>query len=327
MSAVEHGDPRRSVRVRVSQGGGVQLAKVPFREENSAKSPPADDMQVGIVGLGAIGIGVATSLARRGRIPLVFDSRADATVGTSGLPDPESSAAELTRKCDVVLVAVFDEAQARDALTAPNGVLSGARPGLLVVILSTIPVAAVQELADICARSGVDLLDCGVTPGDQAAFNEVVALVGGADDVVARAMPVLGDFARAVVRCGPLGTGMAVKIARNLVTYCTWAAVDEAAELAAGAGVHSDIFLTAMRETEAKHPQPLKMLEVRNLMGTGTVPLAPERAENAVNVASKDLDAAIQLARAHGLSLPLAGATKPLMREVFTPKCATQNGS
>jgi len=288
-------------------------------DDRSSAEPPPDDIRVGIVGLGAIGIGVAASLARRGRTPLVFDRRADATISVSGLPDPESSAAELARKCDVVLVAVFDEAQVRDALTASDGVLSGARPGLVAVILSTIPVAAIQELADICARDGVGLLDCGVTPGDQAPFNEIVALVGGPDDVVGRAMPVLSDFARAVVHCGPRGTGMAVKIARNMVTYCTWAAVDEAAALAACAGVHTDVFLSAMRETEAKHPQVLKMLEVRNLIATEALALPTDRAENAVNVAAKDLEAATRLGAAHGLSLPLADATKPLMRRVFTP--------
>ncbi|BBX00965.1 hypothetical protein MMOR_19010 [Mycolicibacterium moriokaense] len=296
------------------------------RVPNSSGSRPADDLTVGIVGLGAIGAGVAASLARRGRIPVVFDSRPDAVITTPGVAEPVSSAADLASKCDVVLVAVFDEAQVREVLLAPDGVLAGARPGLIVVILSTIAVSAVRESADLCARSGVHLLDCGVTPGDQAAHNAVVALVGGPDDIVSRAMPVLADFTRAVVHCGPVGSGMTLKIARNLVTYCTWVAVDEAATLAAGAGVEADTFLAAMHETEAKHPQPLKMLEVRNAIDKGTVEMSTERADNAVSVAAKDLDAAIRLGAAHGLSLPLTDAVKTMIRQVFVSDRTAADG-
>lgn len=286
-------------------------------EPNSSGSRPVGDLRVGIVGLGAIGAGVAVSLARRGRRPLVFDSRPDAAITTPGVAEPVSSAADLAGGCDVVLVAVFDEAQVREVLVASDGVLAGARPDLIVVILSTIAVSAVRELADLCGRSGVHLLDCGVTPGDQAPHNAVVALVGGPGDVVTRAMPVLDDFARAVVYCGPVGSGMTLKIARNLVTYCTWVAVDQALTLAVGAGVDADTFLAAMRETEAKHPQPLKMLEVRNAISAGRLTMSAERADNAVNVAAKDLDAAVRLAAARGLSLPLADAIKPMIRQVF----------
>jgi 3-hydroxyisobutyrate dehydrogenase len=296
-------------------------------EPNSSGPQPVDDLRVGIVGLGAIGAGVAVSLARRGRLPVVYDSRPDAAITTPGVAEPVTSAADLAGKCDVVLVAVFDEAQVREVLVASDGVLAGARPGLIVVILSTIAVSAVRELADLCGGSGVHLLDCGVTPGDQAPHNAVVALVGGPDDVVTRVMPVLNDFARAVVRCGPTGSGMTLKIARNLVTYCTWVAVDEAATLAAGAGIEADTFLSAMRETEAAHPQPLKMLEVRNAIDRGTLEMSAERANNAVSVAAKDLDAAIRLGAAHGLSLPLADTVKTMIRQVFVADRTAADGA
>lgn len=60
----------------------------------------------------------------------------------------------------------------------------------------------VREFATICADSGVVLLDCGVTPGDKAADNGMITMVGGEDEAVGHAKPVLADFAKEVVHCG-----------------------------------------------------------------------------------------------------------------------------
>lgn len=279
----------------------------------SNRAAEADALRAGVIGLGPVGSGLAVSLSRSGRTPLVFDARPNAFDGLASLVIRESSAFNVGRKCDVVLITVFDEEQVRQVLMGPRGVLAGAQPGLVVVVVSTVTVAAVEEFARLCTESDVALLDCGITPGDQASTNGVVGLVGGPAEVVARALPILNDFARVVVHCGPVGAGMAVKIARNLVTYCTWAAVHEASLLAEASGIEQDTFLRAMRETEAEHPQSLKLLELR----TSGFAAPTERVRNATQVAAKDLDAAVQLSRARGVPISLPEATKPLMGPVF----------
>jgi 3-hydroxyisobutyrate dehydrogenase-like beta-hydroxyacid dehydrogenase len=284
----------------------------PQQDRSTADTAP-EKQRVGVVGLGAIGLGVSRSLARSGRTAAVFDIRPEAADALDGVVDQLSSAAELAHICDVVLIAVLDEAQVHDALTGPNGILAGARPGLIAVLLSTVPVPAVHRLADICAGRGVHVLDCGVTPGHEAPNNNLVGFVGGPDDVVAQAMPVLEDFARAIVHCGPLGSGMTVKIARNIISYCTWSAVDEAVNLAGAAGVPAATMLAALREADAEHPQYLKNLEVR----VSRMPVPRERVENALVTAAKDLGAATDLAAAHGIDLPLTELTKPMIRNVF----------
>ena len=281
-------------------------------------SPSADPaastrLRPGVIGLGAIGRGVAISLARRGHLPSVFDLRPEAAAGLDGIACQESSAAEVARKSDVILVAALDEPQVHNALTKPDGILAGAHAGTIVVVLSTISVDAVHRFADVCVGGGVELLDCGVTPGDQAPNNGLVAFVGGSDAVVARAMPVLNGFARAVVHCGPIGTGMTVKIARNMISYCTWTVVDEAVDLAHAPGVDRDTMLAALRAADARDPQYLKMLEVR----ASGFEVSSERIDNALNTAAKDLDAATILADSYAVRLPLTEATKPLVREVF----------
>lgn len=269
--------------------------------------------RVGVVGLGAIGRGLCESLFRSGRSPLVFDTRPDAFDGLNCDPERSATAAKLARDCDVVLLTVLDESQAREALNGVDGILAGSTPGSIVVLISTVSVAAVHDFGAQCASRGVDLLDCGVTPGDQAALNGVVGFLGGPADVVERATPVLQDFARALVHCGPLGAGMTVKIARNVVSYCAWAVVDEAVNLAVAAGVAPSAVYAALREADARHPQYLKMLDVRE----ADFEIPADRIDNALVTAAKDLDAAVDLASSHGATVPLAELTRPLIREVF----------
>ena len=121
----------------------------------------ADRLTAGVVGLGMIGGGVAVSLARRGRTPVVFDVRPEAADTLDGVPGVVSSAAELARGADVVLVAVIDADQARTVISGPEGLLSAARPGQIVVLLSTVAVPVVHELAATCAEHGVAHEICG----------------------------------------------------------------------------------------------------------------------------------------------------------------------
>jgi 3-hydroxyisobutyrate dehydrogenase len=270
-------------------------------------------LRAGVIGLGAIGRGVAISLARSGHLGQVFDLRPEAVADLDGIASQESSAAGVARKSDVILVAALDERQVHNALTRDDGILAGAHADTIVVVLSTISVQAVHKFADLCAANGVDFLDWGVTPSDQAPNNGLLAFVGGPDAVVARALPVLNGFARAVVHCGPIGAGMTVKIARNVVSYCTWAVVDEAVDLAHAAGVDRDTMLAALHEADARNPQYLKMLEVRS----SGFAVPSERIDIALATATKDLDAATALADLYAVRLPLTVATKPLIREVF----------
>jgi len=260
--------------------------------------------RAGVIGLGMIGGGVAVSLARSGRVPTVYDIRPDAADKLAGVPAPVASPAEVARASDVVLVAVVDADQARSVLFADDGVLAGAEQGLIVVLLSTVAVPVVHELAQACAKAGVSLLDCGVTPGDKAAENGLVAILGGDESTVDRAMPVLTDFTKRVVHCGPLGAGMATKIARNVITYGTWRAVHEATALAAAAGVDPQNLITVVEEAD---PEGATLFSWQRQRIAGTAqPLAAQVAR----LLDKDLAAAQELAGHLGITLPLADVTR-----------------
>lgn len=274
----------------------------------------AAEVRAGVIGLGEIGGGVAVSMARRGRVPGVFDVRPDATVNLEGVPAQLDSITELAANSDVVLIAVVNADQARDVLVGSGGLLAAAKPGLIVVLLSTVAITALREFDDLCREAGVTLLDCGVTNGDKAAQHGIVAMIGGPDEDVARARPVLDDFAKAVLHCGPIGSGMTTKIARNLIQYGCWAVVDEAANLAAANGVSLQTLLSVMREADPDGKQALRLLDVR----AAGIAVPADYADRVAGLAHKDLDAAADLGAAVGVATPLAEATKPTIRDVYS---------
>jgi 3-hydroxyisobutyrate dehydrogenase len=263
-------------------------------------SEPVGRLTAGVVGLGMIGGGVAVSLARSGRPPVVFDVRAQAADALAGVDPCVGSVAELAAAADVVLIAVVDADQARAVLAE---LLPASRPGQVVVLLSTVAVPVVHELAAACDEHGVSLLDCGVTPGDQAAHHGLVAILGGEAEAVARARPVLEGFSKKVVHCGPLGAGMATKIARNVVTYGTWRAVHEATVLARGAGV-DPARLFEVIETADPEGATLLSWERRRLTDHDD-PAFPALAAQVAVLLHKDLAAAQALAVETGADLPL----------------------
>jgi 3-hydroxyisobutyrate dehydrogenase-like beta-hydroxyacid dehydrogenase len=270
-----------------------------------------------VVGLGMIGGGVAVSLARRGRTPVVYDIRPEAADQLEGVPGPVASAADVARQADVVFVAVVNAEQARQVVLDPEGLLDGAHPGLVIVLLSTVAVPVVHELAQASGKVGVDFIDCGVTPGNLAATNEMVAIVGGDDQVVQRAMPVLSDFSKRVVYCGPLGTGMATKIARNVVTYGSWRAVFEAALLAERSGVGLDKLAEVIEVSDPEGVTLLTMLRLRGTTGPADGDDFTALMRNVNMLWDKDLAAAEDLAVHLGVQVPVINAARATALETL----------
>ncbi|NED93185.1 NAD-binding protein [Streptomyces sp. SID11233] len=273
----------------------------------------SDTLRAGVIGLGMIGGGVAVSLARSGRVPAVHDVRPDAAADLAGVPEPLTSPAEVARVSDVVMVAVVNADQAREVIGGDNGLLRAARPGLTVVLLATVALPVVHELAALCAEQGVGFLDCGVTPGDRAAENGMVAIVGGEQRTVDSAGPVLEDWAKKVVHCGPPGAGMATKIARNVVTYGSWRTVAEASALARAAGVDPARLAEVI---EAADPEGRTLLQLLRMQGVDGV--LPEAVGRQVEpLMAKDLDAARDLAAALGVQTPLVEAVRTQARRTL----------
>src|SRR5258708_11690520 len=185
------------------------------------------DLNVGVIGIGIIGGGIARALARTGWPLVVLDHHPE-NVAPFGAASIAATAAEVARRSDVVIVSVFSEQQVRDVFTADQGgLLRAARPGLVVVTVSTVGVPLIEELGDLARRAGATLLGGGVTGGrDSAREGRLVTMVGGPTEAVERVRPALEAFSTLVVHVGPSGTGIRAKLPRQLITYTPYSAAD-----------------------------------------------------------------------------------------------------
>ena len=174
-------------------------------DDDSGRGPVTTDTPVGVIGLGAIGDGVASALERAGFPVVVCDVREEATQRHEGAARVASSPAELAGQVDAIVVAVVDDAQVHSVLSGPAGALAAARPGTVVVVVSTITMACVEALGEEAAGYGVVMVDCGVSGGPAAAAaGELVCMVGGDRTVIDAMAPVFDALGSMTVVMGPL---------------------------------------------------------------------------------------------------------------------------
>jgi 3-hydroxyisobutyrate dehydrogenase len=227
---------------------------------------------------------------------------------------------ELAGRCEVVLVAVLDDAQVRSVLEGAHGVFAGAAPGTAVVVVSTITTETVTAMREAGARHGITVVDCGVSGGQAGADNgELVCMVGGTEDEVDRVRPVLDVFSCLVLHMGPPGAGLSAKLARNVVQYGSWLAAQEAQELAEAAGVDLVKLGEAIRESDRV------IGGAARLMFRPTAEPWPADTdaglltflEDKAALAHKDLAAAQALGDRLGVAMPVAAMTDRRCERIF----------
>ena len=269
----------------------------------------------GVVGLGDIGRGVAGSLQAAGVDLTVCDVRPEAT---EPFDKVAATPGELAAHCEVVVIAVVNDEQVRSVVA---DLLTGARAGTTIVIVSTVSTATVAEMAEV-AGPDVAVLDCGVSGGPGAAAEgQLVCMVGGDEAAVDRVRPVLDVLGSLVLHMGPLGAGLSAKLARNLVQYGSWLAAYEAQTLAEAAGISLPLLAQAIRESDKRiggaatlmFRETARPLDPADRRDVGLI--APMQA--ASQLAHKDLRAALELAGTLGIDLPVASLTDEYCDRVF----------
>jgi 3-hydroxyisobutyrate dehydrogenase len=275
---------------------------------------------VGVIGLGAIGAGVATSVVRAGFPLVVCDVRPEATDRYRDDSVIADSPGDLARQADVVVVAVVDDAQVHAVLSGPEGALAAADADTTFIVVSTISVPCVEAVGAEAAALGVPVLDCGVTGGPAAAASgDLVCMVGGDPTVIDRVRPVFEAVSSLTVTMGPFGAGLAAKLARNLITYGSWLAAYEGQRLAEAAGIPLDRLAEVVRASDVHIGGASRLMfrptvapfsedDDRGLVGA---------MQSAASLAHKDLAAALELAGSLEVDLPLATMTERRADEIF----------
>ena len=194
---------------------------------------------VGVVGLGQMGRGIARNLDRADILRCAHDlpGSAFAEAGLSAAVD-DCPPAEMAALCDVILFVVPASPQIEASLDGPDGVLAVARPGQILVDLTTSYPADTLRLAEKARAAGRAYIDCGMTGGAAGAAAGTLTLMAGGDpDAMGRVRPVMDAIAAKVFHVGKSGSGHTLKLLHNMVLHTTFLATCEGCRAAERAGL------------------------------------------------------------------------------------------
>jgi 2-hydroxy-3-oxopropionate reductase len=195
--------------------------------------------RVGLIGPGIMGRPMALNLLKTGHSVAVYGRRHEAAAPLAAAGATVcASPREVAERADFVFSVVSDTPDVEAVLLGPEGVIAGARPGTVVVDMSTISPTATRRIAAALRRKGVAMLDAPVSGGEAGAIAGTLSImVGGAPEDFQRALPLLGVLGKSVVHVGGSGAGQAAKLCNQIVVAETVNAVAEAFALARAAGV------------------------------------------------------------------------------------------
>jgi 3-hydroxyisobutyrate dehydrogenase-like beta-hydroxyacid dehydrogenase len=154
-----------------------------------------------------------------------------------------------------VSIVVLDDRQVLDVAIGADGsdgVLSAMEPGAVLAVHSTVTRDCLHAVEAAASERGVQLLDAGISGGvPGATAGTLLVIAGGTTETIDAARPGLEPWSREIVHVGPVGAGMAAKIARNYIQYACFAAVHDGQALAQAAGVDLATFAHIVESTHA----------------------------------------------------------------------------
>jgi 2-hydroxy-3-oxopropionate reductase len=204
--------------------------------------------RIGFIGLGLMGSGMSMNLLRAGfpltvwnRTPSKMKPLLDAGAGGAGSPR------EVAEMSDVVVDIVTDSPDVEEVLLGPEGVIQGARPGTVVVDMSTISPSVTRRIAEELGKKGVRMLDAPVSGGDVGAREGTLSImVGGEEEVYEECLPIFRAMGRTITHVGRNGMGQTVKLVNQILVGMNMLGVAEALMFARKSGVDLEKCLAAV---------------------------------------------------------------------------------
>jgi putative dehydrogenase len=277
---------------------------------------------VGVIGLGAMGAGMAQSLRRAGHAPHVYDIRADvaqafAAQGGTACASP----AKLGAACDVVVSVVVNAAQTDSVLFGERGCAATMKPGSVFVMCSTVDPNWSIALEARLAEKGILYIDAPISGGAaKAASGQMTMMTAGKPEAYAAAGALLDAMAAKVYRLGDrAGAGSKVKIINQLLAGVHIAAAAEAMAL----GLREGVDPAALYEVITHSAGNSWMFENRmaHVLAGDYTPLS------AVDIFVKDLGLVLDVARASKFPLPLSSTAHQMFMQASTAGFAREDDS
>ena len=286
----------------------------------TTSNPPTT--QAGLIGLGAMGSGMAQSLRRAGYPLHVFDVRTEvARAFAEQGGTAHSSPAALAAQCDVVVCVVVNAAQTESVLFGPQGCAANLRQGSVFVMCSTVDPNWSIALEARLAELGVLYIDAPISGGAaKAASGQMTMMTSGSAAAYALAGPLLDAMAAKVYRLGDkAGAGSKVKIINQLLAGVHIAAAAEAMAL----GLREGVDATSLYEVITHSAGNSWMFENRmaHVLAADYTPLS------AVDIFVKDLGLVLDMARASKFPLPLSSTAHQMFMQASTAGFAKEDDS
>lgn len=206
-------------------------------------------MKIGFIGLGIMGKPMAKNLLKAGYPLVVYDIVPEAVkelVDTGA--ERGASSADVASKSEVIITMLPNSPHVKEVVLGKNGVLEGAKPGTILVDMSSIAPLASKEISEKAAEKGVIMLDAPVSGGEPKAIDGTLSImVGGPEDAFKKVEEILKKMGASVVHIGEIGSGNITKLANQIIVALNIAAMSEAMVLATKAGVDPEKVFEAIR--------------------------------------------------------------------------------
>ena len=272
-------------------------------------------LTVGYIGLGLMGKSIARNILKAG-FPLVVHNRSQAAVvelvaeGAKAAGSP----AEVAAQVEVVFTNLPDTPDVEKVVLGGQGILAGAKAGLIFVDNSTIKPAAARNLSAQLAGRGVLSLDAPVSGGDIGARNGTLAImVGGPAEAVEKVLPVFRAMGKTITHVGEAGGGQVAKAANQIMVAAQMVAMGELLIFSQKAGVDPQKVVEAIKGGAAQC-WTLDVKPARLFAGNRSPGFK-------AHMQAKDLNIILETAREYGIPLPSAALDAQLYNAML------QNGT
>lgn len=265
-------------------------------------------MKIGFIGLGIMGKPMAMNLIKGGHELVVYDinkASIDEIVVTGA--KAAASGMELASQCGIIITMLPNSSHVESAVLGENGVLCAAKPGSIIIDMSSIAPVASQKIAKACADKGIRMLEAPVSGGEPKAMDGTVSFMcGGEKELFDEVKPILALMGSDIVYCGKSGAGNTTKLANQIIVAVNIAGLAEAFMLAKRAGVDPATVMAAIKGglagstvMNAKGPM---------MLSNNTKPGFK------IELHIKDLNNVLDTAHAYGSPVPLTALIMEMMQ-------------
>ena len=261
---------------------------------------------IGFIGLGIMGKPMARNLLKAG-YPLVVHSRSRGPVdeivkaGAKAATSPRDVAAQ----CEVLITMLPNSPDVEQVALGKDGIVEGARRGLVFVDMSTISPIVSRKVGEALAPKGVTMLDAPVSGGEKGAIDAALSImIGGDKATFDSVLPIFQAMGKTITLLGPLGMGGFTKLANQIIVAVNLTALAEALTLGKKAGLDRELLLTALGGGLAGS-KCLDQKKANYIAGTYNPGFK-------VDLHFKDLGLIMESARALGVPLPATAVVQEL---------------